>query len=278
MQVSDILARAGELAQVSSTARLDLELLVCHILDKPRSFLFARPEHQLTEQQTEQLEQLIARRLAGHPIAHLTGTREFWSLELLVEPSTLIPRPDTECLVEQALACCDHSPRSVLDLGTGTGAIALALASERPDWQIYGCDRVPAAVNLARRNAGHNKLDCVQFIQSNWFSSLSRMTFDLIVSNPPYIRDTDLHLTLGDVRFEPKSALTSGTDGLDDIRHITSESIRHLNDNGWLMIEHGYDQGEDVQKIFIENGFIQVSTEQDLSGHDRITRGKKQAL
>ncbi|MCL6270338.1 peptide chain release factor N(5)-glutamine methyltransferase [Sansalvadorimonas sp. 2012CJ34-2] len=278
MQISDILTRTVDLSRVSSTPRLDLELLVCHVINRPRSFLFSHPEYTLTEKQALHLESLLKHRLIGHPIAHLTGSRDFWSLELLVEPSTLIPRPDTEILVEQALECCDHRPRQVLDLGTGTGAIALALASERPGWEVFGCDRIPEAVELARKNATHNKLERVQFLESNWFAELPEQTFDLIVSNPPYIRDDDPHLSQGDVRFEPVSALTSGSDGLDDIRHIAQESIRWLNDDGWLMVEHGYDQGEDVRRIFTENGFKQVSTAQDLSGHDRITRGVKQAI
>ena len=171
-RIDQLLTRATELAQVSDTARLDFELLLCHVLDKPRSYLFSYPEYELTSEQFTQLEQLFQKRLEGRPIAHLTGVREFWSLELLVEPSTLIPRPDTECLVEQALELCDYRPKQVLDLGTGTGAIALALASERPGWKVYGCDCVPEAVELARKNAVHNKLKRVQFVQSSWFSQL----------------------------------------------------------------------------------------------------------
>ncbi|MTI15535.1 peptide chain release factor N(5)-glutamine methyltransferase [Sansalvadorimonas verongulae] len=273
-RIDELLTRATELAQVSDTARLDLELLLCHVLDKPRSYLFSYPEYELTSDQLSQFEQLFHKRLEGHPIAHLTGVREFWSLELLIEPSTLIPRPDTECLVEEALELCDHRPKQVLDLGTGTGAIALALASERPGWAVYGCDRVPDAVELAKKNAAHNNLERVQFIESSWFQQLPEQSFDLIVSNPPYIIDNDPHLQQGDVRFEPLSALTSGADGLDDIRHISSESPHWLRDGGWLMMEHGYHQGEDVREILASNGFTSIRTVQDLAGHDRITMGQ----
>ena len=272
-RIDQLLTRAGELAQVGDTPRLDLELLLCHVLDKPRSFLFSYPEYELTADQQNQFEALFQKRLNGHPIAHLTGIREFWSLELLVEPSTLIPRPDTECLVEQALALCDHRPKQVLDLGTGTGAIALALAKERPGWTVYGCDRVHEAVVLARKNAAHNKLERVQFLESSWFDQLPDQRFDLMVSNPPYMVDNDPHLQQGDVRFEPLSALTSGADGLDDIRHISNEAPQWLNDGGWLMMEHGYHQGEEVHTILADNGFTHIRTMQDLAGHDRITMG-----
>ncbi|CAM3755863.1 peptide chain release factor N(5)-glutamine methyltransferase [Parendozoicomonas haliclonae] len=274
-RIDALLRRSSELAQVSDTARLDLELLLCHILKKERSFLFSRPEHELTDDQLEQFSALLEQRKAGHPVAYLTGTRDFWSLELSVEPSTLIPRPDTEHLVETALELCDHKPQRALDLGTGTGAIALALAKERPGWTVYGCDRIPEAVALAKRNAMRNQLERVTFVESNWFSAFAGEGFDLIVSNPPYIVDNDPHLAEGDVRFEPASALTSGIDGLDDIRLISQQSPAYLNDDGWLMMEHGYHQGEQVRDILHDNGFVDIRTVQDLAGHDRITLGRK---
>ena len=273
--IETLLNRATELAPVTTTPRLDLELLLCHVLKKNRSFLFSRPEHELSKNEHDQFNGLMEQRKAGHPIAHLTGIREFWSLELIVEPSTLIPRPDTECLVEQALEKCDHTPRRVLDLGTGTGAIALALAKERPGWTVTGCDRVPEAVELARKNAHHNQLPKVSFIESHWFSAIQDQTFDLIVSNPPYIIDDDPHLSEGDVRFEPASALTSGPDGLDDIRLISAAAPDHLRDGGWLMMEHGYHQGRQVRQILEDNGFTEVSTMQDLADHDRVSMGRK---
>ncbi len=272
--IATLLQRTEELAAHSPTPRLDLELLICHVLAKPRSILYSRPEYALSTDQYQQFNGLFEQRKQGQPIAYLLGHREFWNLDLRVEPSTLIPRPDTELLVEVALELCDHRPRSVLDLGTGTGAIALALAGERPGWQVIGCDRVPEAVALAKANAIHNNLQRVSFIESHWFSALAKQQFDLIVSNPPYIVDNDPHLSQGDVRFEPISALTSGADGLDDIRHISAQAPHHLHDNGWLIMEHGYHQGEAVRDILKQHGFTQIDTRQDLAGHDRITLGQ----
>ncbi len=278
LSIESLLRRTEGLASVSATPRLDIELLLCHVLGKGRSFLFSWPEYTLNECEFQQFSELLDKRKHGNPVAYLIGTRAFWSLELLVEPSTLIPRPDTESLVETALERCDHRPRIVLDLGTGTGAIALALAKERPGWRITGCDRIPEAIALAKKNAIHNGLNQVSFIESNWFSALSEQMFDLIVSNPPYIVDNDPHLQEGDVRFEPASALTSGLDGLDDIRRISREAPAHLNDDGWLMMEHGYHQGAEVRQILLDSGFTEVDTVQDLAGHDRVTLGQLKEL
>ena len=272
--VKALLQRSGELADGSPTPRLDLELLLCHVLGKERSYLFSWPEHQLSPEQYQQFETLLEQRKQGHPVAYLTGRRDFWNLELRVEPSTLIPRPDTETLVEIALKLCDQRPRKVLDLGTGTGAIALALASERPGWIVTGCDRIAAAVALAQSNAALHKLERVSFILSNWFSALAGQKFDLIVSNPPYIVDNDPHLLTGDVRFEPTSALISGPDGLEDIRHITQQAPQHLKDLGYLIMEHGYHQGAEVRSIVHSHGFINVTTVADLAGHERVTFGQ----
>ena len=275
MNVSKILSRETELAPASSTPRLDLELLLCHVLKKPRSYLFAWPDAQISNDQQQKIESLIDLRKKGHPVAHLTGSRDFWSLELKVTPDTLIPRPETELLVEQSLKLLGASPRKVLDLGTGTGAIALALASERPDWQVTGCDKVPEAIALAKENRQRNQLERVHFYQSDWFCDLPGDRYDLIVSNPPYIEENDIHLQQGDVRFEPSSALTSGKDGLDDIRIICAKSPVYLNTGGWLLLEHGYDQGEAVREIFSSTGFQKIQTLLDLAGHDRVTRGCK---
>ena len=275
MQVRDILQRARELTSLSSTPALDVELLLCHVLDKPRSWLFTWPEHELTSDQLAVINQLIDRRLTGHPVAHLIGTRDFWNLTLNVSPDTLIPRPDTELLVEQALACLDPSPYKVADLGTGTGAIALALAAERPNWQVAGTDRVEAAVELARQNADLNALQHVQFYTGSWCDALPDKDYDLIVSNPPYIRADDPHLHQGDVRFEPSSALASGIDGLDDIRIIAKQALQHLKPRGWLLLEHGYDQGNDVRNILTQQNYTDIETLRDLAGHERITRGRR---
>ncbi len=275
MQVRDILQRASELTSLSSTPALDVELLLCHVLEKPRSWLFTWPEYELTADQLAAVTQLIDQRLTGHPVAHLIGTRDFWNLTLKVSPDTLIPRPDTELLVEQALACLDPSPHKIADLGTGTGAIALALAAERPNWQVTGTDRIEAAVELARHNAEMNALRHVQFYTGSWCDALSDNDYDLIVSNPPYIRSDDPHLSQGDVRFEPSSALASGIDGLEDIRIIAEQTLQYLKPGGWLLLEHGYDQGVDVRNILNQQHYTEIETLRDLAGHERITRGRR---
>ncbi|MDM1696600.1 peptide chain release factor N(5)-glutamine methyltransferase [Thiopseudomonas alkaliphila] len=261
----------------SDTAQLDAELLLCQVLGKPRSYLFAWSEQVLTVEQLAHFEQLLARRVAGEPIAYIVGKQGFWSLDLSVEPSTLIPRADTETLVEQALQLplkAQAEGLQVLDLGTGTGAIALALASERPNWQVTGVDRVPEAVALAQQNQQQVGLTNARFLTSDWFESLAGSRYQLIVSNPPYIAEQDPHLAQGDVRFEPISALTSGADGLDDIRHIIQQAPKYLARHGWLLLEHGYDQAEAVQALMLAQGFLAVETKQDLGRNDRITFGQ----
>jgi release factor glutamine methyltransferase len=218
-------------------------------------------------------ERLVDKRAAGEPIAYVLGQQEFWSLPLQVSAATLIPRPDTECVVEQALTLSLPAQARVLDLGTGTGAIALALASERPDWDITASDCVDAAVALAQNNAAMLNLP-MQVVKSHWFDQLAAVCFDLIVSNPPYIASTDHHLSEGDVRFEPASALVSGADGLDDIRHIVAAAPRWLNPGGWLLLEHGYDQAQAVQRLLQLQGFVEVHSRQDYGRNDRMTLGQ----
>ena len=259
----------------SDSAKLDVELLLAHVLGQSRSYLYTWPGKALAADELEQFEQLLARRRAGEPVAHLLGRQGFWTLDLQVSTDTLIPRPDTELLVETALAlCAARSPLRVLDLGTGTGAIALALASERPQWQVTGVDRVAEAVQLAQHNALSCHLGGVRFLHSNWFSALAGERFDLIVSNPPYIALLDPHLAQGDVRFEPMSALVSGADGLDDIRRILVDAGAHLNERGWLLLEHGWQQAAAVRELMQRAGFSQVQSRRDLAGHERITLGQ----
>lgn len=258
----------------SPTAKLDAELLLAHCLGKPRSFLRTWPEHAPTPAQQAAFADLLARRRAGEPVAYLLGQQGFWSLELEVAPHTLIPRPDTELLVETALALGPPTPCPVLDLGTGSGAIALALARERWQWQITGVDRVPEAVALAERNRQRLRLDNVRFLAGSWFAPLNAEQFQLILSNPPYIRCDDPHLAEGDVRFEPASALVSGIDGLDDIRLIVDRAPLHLLPAGWLLLEHGWDQAAAVRALLQERGFAAVESRRDLGGHERITLGR----
>ncbi len=256
------------------TPRLDAELLLSYVTGWSRTSFRAWPEREVDVADVARFCALVDQRCAGHPVAHLLGEQEFWSLPLKVNPSTLIPRPDTECLVEAALMLELPENANVLDLGTGTGAIALALANERPGWQVSASDAVTEAVELATGNANRLGLP-VTVLQSNWFAELPPAVFDLIVSNPPYIAGDDVHLGEGDVRFEPASALVAGNDGLEDIRRITAEAPAWLSPGGWLILEHGYKQGAAVQRLFAEAGFTSVETRQDYGRRDRLTLGRK---
>ncbi|HEY8568049.1 peptide chain release factor N(5)-glutamine methyltransferase [Microbulbifer sp.] len=271
--VKENLLRAVELTE-SDSPRLDLEVLLCHLLGKSRAWLYTWPEHPLDESQQASFERLLQRRIAGEPVAHLTGSREFWSLPLKVNRSTLIPRPDTEVLVESVLALCPQEQLRALDLGTGTGAIALALASEKPHWQIVAVDRMPAAVALAEENRQRLGFTNVEILQSDWFDALDGRNFDVIVSNPPYIDPKDPHLREGDVRFEPLSALVADEAGLADIRQIAGAACAHLADGGLLVVEHGWDQGKAVRRIFSECGYSDIETRLDYAGRERITLGR----
>jgi release factor glutamine methyltransferase len=257
----------------SPTAQLDIELLLAHALGKSRSYLRTWPERELDSEQLKRFNEALARRQAGEPVAYILGLQGFWTLELEVASHTLIPRPDTELLVETALSLIPATPAQVLDLGTGTGAIALALASERPAWQVMGVDRIAEAVELAERNRQRLAFNNARFTQSHWFSALAGQRYQMIVSNPPYIAADDHHLAEGDVRFEPSSALVAGADGLDDIRHIIAQAPDYLERDGWLLLEHGFDQAEAVCALLSARGFTKVESRRDLGGHQRISLG-----
>ncbi|MFT6265526.1 MAG: release factor glutamine methyltransferase [Oleiphilaceae bacterium] len=256
-------------------ALLDAELLLGHVLGCDRTYLKTWPEKSLSDEQFQAYTQLIKRRYEGQPVAHLLGYRDFWTLELFVSPSTLIPRPDTEILIEYALEQALPDDAKVLDLGTGTGAIALSLASERPNWSVTASDVFPSVVELAKKNALHNKLERVSVICSAWFDAFEGNKFNLIVSNPPYIDSLDPHLSKGDLRFEPTSALVAGDHGMADIRYIVQASLGYLLSGGWLMVEHGYQQGVGVRESFRENGFECVKTVLDYGSNERVTMGQK---
>lgn len=252
---------------------IDAQVLLCFALKKPRSYLFTWPEAELEAQVARQYQTLIERRLSGEPVAYLTGEREFWSLTLKTSPTTLIPRPETELLVETVLETVKTPMASVVDLGTGTGAIALAIKQERPSWRVLGVDRVASAVSLAAENARNLSID-VPFTQGHWLTGVAPKSFDVIVSNPPYIDENDPHLKQGDVRFEPESALVSGNHGLADIQEITAQACLALSPGGFLFFEHGWQQASDVRDILNQAGFIAVVTRQDLAGRDRVTFGR----
>ena len=258
----------------SDSPKRDAQILLGFVTGKSRTFILAFSETILSDVQYSQLEILLARRVRGEPVAYLVGEREFWSLPLRVSPATLIPRPDTECLIEHALTCLPAHPCNILDLGTGTGAIALALASERPDCQVIALDVVPEAVALARSNAEYLTIGNVKVLHSNWFSALEAQKFALIVSNPPYIDSEDPHLFQGDVRFEPKSALVADNHGLADIEILVSRARDFLEPNGWLILEHGWQQGREVRQLFLKAGFSEVNTGKDYGDNDRLTAGR----
>lgn len=259
----------------SESARRDAEILLGFVTSRPRTALLAFDETLLTPSQIERLTQLLARREQGEPVAYLTGEREFWSLPLSVSPVTLIPRPDSETLVELALAHLPAAPCAILDLGTGTGAIALALASERPDCQVTGIDLYADAVALAQHNAEKLAISNVNFMQGSWFTPVHGQKFDLIASNPPYIDHDDPHLCQGDVRFEPRSALVAAEQGLADLAAIVQQAANFLSATGWLLLEHGWQQGERVRALLSAAGFINIETRQDYGGNDRVTLGQR---
>lgn len=263
----------SELSESESPKR-DAEILLKHVTGKSRTYLLAFGETLLTAEQEAQLTALLARRKTGEPVAHLVGEREFWSLPLYVSAATLIPRPDTECLVEQALARLPTAACSILDLGTGTGAIALALATERPDCTVTAVDVMPDAVTLAQRNVERLGLGNVTVLQSSWFTALENRLFALIVSNPPYIDEHDPHLAQGDVRFEPLTALVAANEGLADLDHIVTTSRQHLLPGGWLLVEHGWTQGNAVRALFTHAGYREVATCRDYGGNERLTLGQ----
>lgn len=264
-----------EVAVGSDSARLDAELLLAEVLNCERTYFYTWPENPLTEDQSKQYNDLLSRRLNGEPIAHILARREFWSLDLEVNNSTLIPRPDTEILVEAVLNLNLPKSSHLLDLGTGTGAIALALATEYPQWSVTAVDVSEDAVALAEVNRERCALNNVAIQQSDWFSSLETDdAFDIIVSNPPYIDAKDPHLREGDVRFEPLTALVADDNGLADIRLITDQSRYYLKPSGWLVVEHGYQQADAVQSIFKEYNYQSIQTQNDYGGNPRVTFGQ----
>lgn len=255
--------------------RTDAEWLLLHVLQRPRGWLYAHRDDPLPEDAAHRFDALVERRARGEPVAYLTGRRGFWSLDLEVGPAVLIPRPETELLVELALQriAPERSAR-IVDLGTGSGAIALAIARERPRAQVVAVDVSIDALAVAQRNARRLGLANVAFRHGDWLAPLAGERFDLIAGNPPYIAEHDPHLAEGDLRFEPPLALASGADGLDAIRRIVRDAPAHLHAGGWLLLEHGLEQGAAVRTLLQGAGFVDVATHRDLEQRDRITSGR----
>ena len=275
MNVRELLLQARESLVAEPAAALESEILLCHVLAESRSWMYANPEQEIAQDKADEYRHLIQRRQRGEPIAYITGEREFWSLALTVNKDVLIPRPETELLVEVAL---NHIPPNanwrIADLGTGSGAIALAIASERPDCEIHATDISSRALVVARDNARRLGLEQVRFHEGTWLAPLEG-AFQCILSNPPYISSTDRHMKAGDCRFEPDIALTPGFDGLSSIRHIATASLPRLINGGMLAFEHGFDQGLQSKQLLIDLGYRQVETMTDLAGMERVTAGLK---
>jgi len=276
------------LAASSPSPRLDAEVLLRHATGCSVADLAAHAERVLSENETRRFEAIVARRRAGEPIAYLTGEREFWSMTLKITPAVLIPRPETELLVERALTHIPKDARwTIVDAGTGSGAIALAIARERPRCRVIASDRSPEALAVARANAHQLGIANVEFFEGEWLEPLGncsrrcstssvpgvvgKLSPEMVVSNPPYVRADDPHLNEGDVRFEPKGALVGGVDGLEAIRALARQAFACLMPGGWLLLEHGYDQATAVAAILTEAGFCEIACHHDLAGHDRVT-------
>ncbi len=274
LSVAQALIWAKEQLEAMDESALDAEILLAHAIDKNRTWLKTWPEHILSEKQLSHYQDLISRRSKGEPTAYLVGEKEFWSLTFKVTRDTLIPRPETEVLVEQALQRIpENGDFKVADLGTGSGAIALAIASERPQATVWALDMSEPALNVAQANAENNKIDNVVFEQGSWLSNWQHGQLDMIVSNPPYVAPNDPHLA--DLVYEPVTALVAEDKGLSDIRQITQQATEHLKPGGYLLFEHGYDQGEAVREILRKAGFTEVETVKDYAGQDRVTLGKR---
>lgn len=275
--IAQVLAIAqAQLAIVSESPSIDSQYLLAAVLQKPLSFLRAYSEEVVSDLQQKQLSTFVVRRMQGEPVAYITQQQGFWKQLLLTTPATLIPRPETELLIEAVLSECGQDINTLLDLGTGTGAIALALSQERTQWQIYASDISIDALAVAQKNAQQLQCTNLEFRQGSWCEPWQDKAgeFDMIVSNPPYIREHDPHLECGDVAFEPRLALVAGSDGLSAIRIITETAVSILKKGGWLFIEHGFDQGHAVRELFRSNGYEHIETLKDLSGHERVCKGQ----
>jgi release factor glutamine methyltransferase len=274
--ISDALHTATLLLErTSASARLDAELLLEHVTGLSRTDFRAAPERALPAAAGWSFQQLLRRRLQGEPVAYIRGQQEFWSLLLEVSPAVLIPRPETELVVERTLAALRPDAKEMADLGTGSGAIALAVASERPALQVTGVDVSGEALEIARRNAARLQLGNVRFERGSWFAPLAGRRFDVVAANPPYIARGDTDLAQNVSRFEPEAALIAGNDGLEAIEQIVAQAGAHLQPGGWLILEHGWTQAAAVRDRLVRSGFSHVRSHADLAGHERVTEGSQ---
>ena len=275
---SYIIDSKNQLAKVgiTDTPKLDAEILLAHAIQKNRTYLYTWPEKELSNSQIKLFKTLIKKRLSGKPIAYIVGTREFWGLDFIVNQHTLIPRPDTEIIVIETIHLTKKRQGhvKVLDLGTGSGAIICSLKHELPQIDAYAIDYSHQALEIAKQNAKNLNLS-INFIQSDWFKNLGSQKFNLIISNPPYIEEQDPHLNKNGLSFEPITALTSGTDGLKDIKTICKQASKFLHKNGCILIEHGYNQAKDIKEILTKNNFHKIKTIKDYGNNDRVTIGEK---
>lgn len=271
-RIRDLLVQAQQQLNDSDSARLDAEILLAFVMRVPRETFYAHPEDMVAADQICDYLSLVSRRASGYPVAYLTGQKEFWSTELTVNQHTLIPRPETECLVETSLELIpEQAGLDILDLGTGSGAIAIAIAKERPGSQVTAVDVVAESLTVAQANASRQRLSNIRFLQSDWFSDLPHAVFDIIVCNPPYVDARYRGFTDGDIRFEPRIALDGGHLGLTIINHLVPASIRHLKPGGYLLLEHGYDQAPSIQHLFKLNNYRNIRTRCDYAGQERVS-------
>ena len=273
--IKELLQSAQEQLQHLDTARLDAEVLMAHVLNCGRETMFAHPRRQITEDQAADFQSLVSKRSDQYPVAYLLGKREFWSLDLLVNQYTLIPRPETETLIETALGFIQQEAElNILDLATGSGAISIAIARERPHCQITASDISQEALSVAKENALLHSVSKIRFHESDWFTGLKDQLFDLILCNPPYVDSHDNGFIEGEIRYEPRLALDGGHLGMQMINHIVPNAMQHLKQGGRLVMEHGYDQGESIRYLFVSNKFTEVKTRHDYAGLERISYAK----
>lgn len=275
LTIRDALRVATEKLQESESPRREAEILLGHLLQQSREYLYTHQEAELSADQLDQYDGIVNRRQQGEPIAYITGKREFWDLEMQITPAVLVPRPETELLVETALELfAEDSPRNVADLGTGSGAIAIAVAKSRPQWRVTAVDTSAQALAVAKANAERHHTENISFRQSSWCDGLEPASMDLVIANPPYVAPADPHLQAGDLRYEPIAALQADEGGYADLFTIASSARASLKPGGWLLLEHGFDQHQRLSEKLQSLGYTSVTGSRDLAGHWRMMQAQ----